>query len=87
MTRLDMSLGSVSGVRWKNRRKRLPEFDKFGNAIEYFEFDASEKNYFKKRGNARFVRGSDGSVWFTDSHYGQVFSESGFADFVKVEDV
>ncbi|WP_338998748.1 hemagglutinin repeat-containing protein [Fusobacterium animalis] len=44
----------------------LPEYEADGTPIEYKEYDI---NNVKPRDNKRFVRGSDGSVYYTDDHY------------------
>jgi|GEM_PF-3039710 len=38
-----------------------------------------------QRDTYRFVKGSDGSVYYTDSHYGQAISPSGSSYFIKVK--
>jgi len=44
----------------------LPKYEADGTPIEYKEYDI---NNVKPRDNKRFVRGSDGSVYYTDDHY------------------
>ncbi len=58
-----------SGKTWQNREKRLPSFDKDNNPITYKEFDVNNTPPNLKRDSERFVRGSDGSVYYTDDHY------------------
>ena len=58
-----------SGKTWQNREKRIPSFDKDNNHITYKEFDVNNTPPNLKRDAERFVRGSDGSVYYTDDHY------------------
>ena len=61
---------SKAGREYKNIGERgeeiLPEYEADGTPIEYKEYDI---NNVKPRDNKRFVRGSDGSVYYTDDHY------------------
>lgn len=60
--------GTAAGRRYANRDNQLPNKDTNGNAITYKEYDVN--NYTGPiRDSERFVRGSDGSVYYTDNHY------------------
>lgn len=65
----EQSKETKAGKEYKNRDKMLPEYDKQGRKINYAEFDVNNKLPNAKRDNQRFVRGDDGSVYFTDDHY------------------
>lgn len=53
---------------YRNKDNQLPQVDNNGNPIIYKEFDVN--NYIgPKRDSERFVRGSDGSVYYTNNHY------------------
>jgi guanyl-specific ribonuclease Sa len=75
--------GTNAGRGWANREGQLPSIDADGNPITYREFDVNDYNGID-RGTERFVVGSDGSVYYTDSHYGQSTSINGIDDFVKL---
>ncbi|WP_409335635.1 ribonuclease domain-containing protein [Fusobacterium pseudoperiodonticum] len=48
----------------------LPRKDANGNNITYKEFDINKADPVTNfRDNKRFVRGSDGSIYYTDDHY------------------
>ena len=55
-----------------------------GTPIRYREFDVNDYNGVD-RGTERFIVGPDGSVYYTDSHYGQSASTNGIDDFVKLK--
>lgn len=75
--------GTCAGRKWGNRDGKLPQVDANGDTITYREFDVN--NYVPPtRDGERFVVGSDGSVWYTDSHYGDGTSINGYDDFVRV---
>ena len=76
--------GTNAGRKWGNRDGQLPTFDADGNSITYREFDVNNYNGIS-RDEERFIVGSDGSVWYMDSHYGQGESLNGIADFVKIK--
>lgn len=59
--------------------KELKEIKK-----QYDEFDVNNYNGVSRDGE-RFIVGSDGSVWYTDSHYGQSESLNGIDDFVHIK--
>ena len=76
--------GTNAGRKWGNRDSQLPTVDVNGNPITYREFDVNNYNGIRRDGE-RFVVGSDGSVWYTDSHYGQAPSLNGIPDFVRIK--
>ena len=76
--------GTNAGRRWTNRDGQLPTIDADGNPITYREFDVNNYNGVSRDGE-RFIVGSDGSVWYTDSHYGQGESLNGIDDFVQIK--
>lgn len=59
-----------AGGQFKNAEHILPEMDKNGNLIKYREFDINPRNG-ANRDAERFVVGSDGSVYYTQSHYSE----------------
>ena len=75
--------GTRAGGAWDNGRGQLPTTDSAGKAISYKEFDVNSKTG-PSRDWQRFVCGSDGSVYYTDSHYGDHASPTGLPDFVRV---
>ena len=66
---------SKAGREYKNIGERgeeiLPEYEADGvTKIQYKEFDINKKDpVTNNRDSKRFVRGSDGSVYYTDDHY------------------
>lgn len=76
--------GTHAGGTWKNENAQLPCTDSNGNTITYREFDVNSAGP-NGRDAERFVVGSDGSVWYTDSHYGDNPSKNGIADFIKIK--
>ena len=76
--------GTGAGGKWKNDKSQLPTVDADGNTITYREFDVNNYNGIRRDGE-RFIVGSDGSVWYTDSHYGEGTSINGIADFLKIK--
>ena len=76
--------GTNAGRRWGNRDSQLPTVDVNGETITYREFDVNNYNGIRRDGE-RFIVGSDGSVWYTDSHYGQSPSLNGISDFVRIK--
>lgn len=79
--------GTNAGRKWGNRDGQLPTIDADGNPITYREFDVNNYNGVSRDGE-RFIvgsDGSDGSVWYTDSHYGQGESLNGIDDFVQIK--
>ena len=76
--------GTNAGRSWANRDGQLPDVGADGNPITYREFDVNDYNGVD-RGTERFVVGSDGSVYYTDSHYGRSTSLNGIDDFVKLK--
>lgn len=68
--------GTKAGSSFKNRDARLPTMDKNGKLITYQEFDVNSKLPNIGRDSERFVKGSDGNLYYTNDHY---------ESFVKVE--
>jgi RHS repeat-associated protein len=62
--------GTRAGRGWDNSNIDLPPMDATGNPITYREFDVNNRIPGAGRDAERFVRGSDGSVYYTTSHYG-----------------
>ncbi|SKA15559.1 ribonuclease, partial [Pilibacter termitis] len=60
--------GTGAGGAYKNRNSALPTIDSNGKTITYKEFDVNNYNGIN-RDSERFVRGSDGSTYYTDDHY------------------
>lgn len=65
----DMPGSSKAGGTWKNKKGQLPTKTEDGSDITYKEYDAQPSDDSGNRGTQRFVRGSDGSVYYTDDHY------------------
>ena len=65
------STGTKAGGRFKNNKNYLPNVDANGNTIMYREFDINSKIVDSTRDAERFVKGSDGSLYYTDKHYEQ----------------
>ena len=63
------SLGTNAGRTFKNNKNDLLNVDNYGNTITYKEYDVNSKIPGSGRDAERFVRGSDGSVYYTDNHY------------------
>jgi RHS repeat-associated protein len=76
--------GTVAGAKWSNKNGDLPITDSLGNTITYREFDVNSKTG-NNRDSERFIVGSDGSVYYTDSHYGEGKSKNGLPDYVKIQ--
>ena len=64
------SPGTKDDGSFKNNEERLPQKDNKGNDINYREHDVNNKVQGEGRDSERFVTGSDGSVYYTDDHYG-----------------
>jgi guanyl-specific ribonuclease Sa len=58
-----------AGGKWRNGELKLPTNDAKGNKIAYRKFDVNNKTSNAGRDAERFVRGSDGSVYYTNDHY------------------
>lgn len=58
-----------AGGNFKNIPPKLPESSPYGESISYREYDVNDKIPGKPRDAERFVRGSDGSIYYTDDHY------------------
>jgi guanyl-specific ribonuclease Sa len=76
--------GTVALGKYDNDDRQLPTKDSTGKSIIYKEFDVNNKLPNAKRDAERFVVGSDGSVYYTDSHYGDGVSPTGLPPFVKI---
>jgi len=77
--------GTGAGGGWDNDKNQLSTTDSSGNTITYREFDINNKVPGVKRDGERFVVGSDGSIYYTDSHYGEGDSLNNLPDFVKIK--
>ena len=64
----DQTPGTKNGGTFGNRDGKLPTTDSKGNAITYKEYDVNNKTGMY-RDSERFVRGSDGSIYYTNDHY------------------
>ncbi|MFA0814260.1 MAG: ribonuclease domain-containing protein [Anaerofustis sp.] len=76
--------GTKAGAIYRNEDGFLPEVDELGNSINYREFDVKNKHSDECRDAERFVVGTDGSVYYTDSHYGDIESPRGLPSFIKL---
>ena len=65
----DATPSTHGGLTFRNDDNDLPNFDKIGNPLTYKEYDVFFSDSEKTRGLNRFVRSSDGKVYFTDDHY------------------
>ena len=61
--------GTNAGRTFKNSDNQLPTVDSKGSPITYREFDVNNKISGQARDAERFIRGSDGSVYYTNNHY------------------
>jgi guanyl-specific ribonuclease Sa len=77
--------GTKAGKIYQNADDLLPKTDSAGNRITYREFDINSPTQGVGRDAERFVVGSDGSVYYTDSHYGQSTSPAELPPFVKIK--
>ncbi|MDR2672163.1 MAG: hypothetical protein LBC35_02485, partial [Coriobacteriales bacterium] len=68
--------GTRAGGGWNDSKNQLPSTDATGNPITYKEFDVNDYVPGAERDKERFLRGSDGSVYYTSDHY---------ASFVKID--
>lgn len=59
-----------ANTEYKNRDGKLPQKDSNGNNITYKEYDVNDCKVGNNRDAERFVKGSDGSIYYTDDHYG-----------------
>jgi len=64
------SAGTKDNNPFKNNEGRLPQRDSNGKDISYREHDVNNKLSGQGRDAERFVTGSDGSVYYTNDHYG-----------------
>jgi len=67
------TLGTRAGGTFRNNNGALPRFDASGRPITYREFDVNNSIPGVNRDAQRFVVGSDGSIFFTNDHYGTFF--------------
>lgn len=77
--------GTKAGGAYENSNGALPTTDSARNPITYREFDVNNKVPGQTRDAERFVVGSDGSTYYTDSHYGDITSPTGLPSFVKLK--
>lgn len=63
------SEGTRAGSKWNNNPPQLSQFDDTGKIITYREFDINNKLPGMLRDGERFVRGSDGRIYYTSNHY------------------
>ncbi|GHU37735.1 hypothetical protein FACS1894192_07390 [Bacilli bacterium] len=61
--------GTKAGKTYENNESLLPKVDSNGKAISYEEFDVNNKISNQSRDKERFVRGNDGSIYYTNDHY------------------
>ena len=71
--RSDQGPKTKGGGVFKNEPPQLPKYDKHGNKINYREFDVNSKLEGQPRDKERFVRGSDGSTYYSNNHYETFF--------------
>ena len=77
--------GTAAGRKYLNTNDALPSVSENGTPVNYFEFDVNNLVPGAGRDSERFVYGSDGSVYYTDSHYGDGVSPTGLPPFVKIK--
>jgi hypothetical protein len=77
--------GTAAGGKYWNNDGILPATDSNGNVITYREYDVNNYIEGQIRDAERFVVGSDGSIYFTDSHYGYGVSPSNLPPFIKIK--
>ena len=77
--------GTKAGGKYDNSNGKLPPVDSNGNPITYQEWNINNKQPGANRDGERFVTGSDGSIYYTDSHYGDGNSLAGLTPFVKIQ--
>lgn len=70
---------------YQNRNRILPGLDHSGNPITYQKFDVNHYIADFDRDKERFAVGSNGSIYYTDSHSGDRISPSGSSLFVKID--
>ena len=58
-----------AGGTWNNRDNTLPVKDSKNNFITYREYDVNITHKGQNRDAERFVKGSDGSTYYTNDHY------------------
>lgn len=61
--------GTAAGSKYLNKDGKLPTIDSTGNSMTYKEFDVNNKLPNANRDAQRFLKGSDGSIYYTDDHY------------------
>ena len=61
--------GTAAGSKYLNKDGKLPTMDNAGNSMTYKEFDVNNKLPNANRDAQRFLKGSDGSIYYTDDHY------------------
>ena len=65
--------GQKAGAKWRNDgsqgAQKLPDTDANGKPITYQEYDVEPKQPGVGRTAERLLRGSDGSTWYTTTHY------------------
>ena len=61
--------GTAAGKKFRNADNVLPATNQHNTPITYKEFDVNNKLPSQGRDGKRFVRGSDGSVYYTEDHY------------------
>ena len=76
--------GTAAGGKYRNRDGKLPTTDAQGNSITYQEWDVNNKQPGKSRDGERFVTGSDGSVYYTNNHYGENGGSTESIPFIKI---
>jgi hypothetical protein len=77
--------GTGANGKWTNNDLELPTRDSDGNPITYKEFDVNSKIDGQSRDGERFLHGSDGSVYYTDSHYGDGDSLNNLPPYVRIK--
>lgn len=58
-----------TNVPGKDGEARFPAYTPGGDKITYTEYDIAAKVKNVDRGGRRILKGTDGSVWYTDDHY------------------
>ncbi len=78
------SSGTHVGAEWFNKIDSNTGKNYLPNTTTYKEYDVYDKIEGQNRGPHRFVKGEDGSIYFTDNHYGDP-TVNNSPPFVKVD--
>ena len=79
------ALKTKAGKIYQNNTGILPKTNKAGQSITYREYDINPPMPNGKRDAERFIYGNDGSVYYTDAHYGDARSMNGLPPFIRIK--